>query len=1201
MTCAECGHQNVSRAKFCSECGTPLAQRCAQCGGDLPASAKFCPECGQAVTPVRAAPAAPVPERFSSPEQYTPQRLAEKILGSRTAMEGERKHVTILFADLRGSMELLASRDPEDARQMLDRVLERMMEAVHWYEGTVNQVMGDGIMALFGAPVALEDHAIRACYAAVRMQDSLRRWGEGIGDEAAATRIRVGINSGEVVVRSIGSDLRMDYSAVGESTHLAARLEQIADPGTVLISPATLALVDGYVQVESRGPTPVKGMPEPIELFRLTGVHLVRSRLQARTGRAFTKFIGRSPEVATLEAALTQARQGHGQVVAVVAEAGVGKSRLCAELIRSPSAQTCLTLETGCISYRRATPWLPIVELLRTYFQIESGEASDKTVDKVVGRVLSLDETLAPFTAAFLWLLDAPVDDPEWLRLDPQQRRLRALEGVKRLLLYESRVQPLIVIMEDLHWIDSETQALLDGLIAALPKARLLLLINYRPEYRHGWINKSWYHQIRIGALAPATAEEFLRALLGENPALELLKRLIIERTGGVPFFLEECVWSLRKSGALVGERGNYQLTQPVNEVRVPATVQDMLAARIDGLPEDEKRLLQATAVAGTAVDFSLLCQIADVPDEELRRLLAHLQEADFIYESRLFPDLEYSFRHALTHEVAYQGLVRGRRRMLHARIVEAIERLHANRIDEHVDRLGHHAFRGELWEKAVEYLRRAGLRAHGRFANGEAVALFEQALAALVHLPASTTRSELGVDLRLDLRASLYQLGEWEKIFTVLGEAQELAVALGDDGRGGWISVQIGDALRQSGRILEALPPMERARAAAERCGDEGLRLAVYQYLSVCRYAAGDFHGALELMEAISQAESGSSTVVAFGRTNAGSRAGFFAVALNWLARCLGECGDFERGALHGEHAVTLAESVDDPYSLALACIGLGYLHLLKGDTTQAIPLLERARAATHERNTPVVELQAVRNLALAYCLAGQLDAGVPMLEEALREVEARRFTVQQVTVILLLAEAYLLAGRIDDALALATRGMALARERGQRGEQAVALRLLGEAALTRSPIDGGAAEKSFREAAALAEACGMQPQAVRCELGLGRLFAVTGDIARAHEALASATIRLAELGMERWAKQAIETVGTIGRLIVVAGDRPQLFALLARIATTDSAPSIVLDRRHGVGAPAGVERRSRRSVDVALGGRGLAIIADIPEPADD
>ena len=407
ITCVGCGHENGSTAKFCAQCGASLARNCEKCGSAVAPSANFCSECGHPAAPPGQAPQVPV--RFTSPDNYTPQRIAEKVLLSRSAVEGERKHVTVLFADLKGSMELLAGRDPEDARRLLDEVLDRMMEAVHWFEGTVNQVMGDGIMALFGAPVAHEDHAVRACYAAVRMQEAVTQWAAARRQaEGIQVQIRVGVNSGEVVVRSIGSDLRMDYSAVGQTTHVAARMEQMADPGTILISPSTLGLAEGYIQVQPRGAATVKGLREPIDVFEVTGTNAVRSRLQARAGRGLTKFVGRRDELAQLLALFERVRQGQGRVVAVIAEPGLGKSRLYAELLHSPQTNDCLILETGCLSYRRAAAWLPIIELLRAYFQIESHDEPRKIESKISGRVFSLGELLVPYIPAFLWLLDVP-------------------------------------------------------------------------------------------------------------------------------------------------------------------------------------------------------------------------------------------------------------------------------------------------------------------------------------------------------------------------------------------------------------------------------------------------------------------------------------------------------------------------------------------------------------------------------------------------------------------------------------------------------------------------------------------------------------------------------------------------------------------------------------------------------------------------
>ena len=431
MQCPRCQTENPPQAKFCLECASPLARTCANCGTQLPPTAKFCLECAHPVTGPGPTPSQP---RFVSPQAYTPKHLAEKILTSRAALEGERKQVTVLFADLKGSMELLADRDPEEARKLLDPVLEHMMEAVHRYEGTVNQVMGDGIMALFGAPLAHEDHAVRACYAALRMQEEVRRHAEGVQRvEGIPLRIRVGLNSGEVVVRAIGSDLHMDYTAVGQTAHLAARMEQMAVPGSILIAEETLRLAEGYVQVKSLGPMPVKGLDAPVEVFEVLGAATVRSRLQAAAARGLTRFVGRDREVEHLREAMDRARAGQGQVVAIVGEAGVGKSRLVWEVTHSHRTEGWLILESGSVSYGKATAYLPVIDLLKAYCQIESRDDPRKIREKVTGKLFALDEALMPALPAFLALLDVPVDDAAWRTLDPAQRRRLTLDAVTRL------------------------------------------------------------------------------------------------------------------------------------------------------------------------------------------------------------------------------------------------------------------------------------------------------------------------------------------------------------------------------------------------------------------------------------------------------------------------------------------------------------------------------------------------------------------------------------------------------------------------------------------------------------------------------------------------------------------------------------------------------------------------------------------------
>ncbi|OFW30628.1 MAG: hypothetical protein A3H97_05785, partial [Acidobacteria bacterium RIFCSPLOWO2_02_FULL_65_29] len=748
MQCPRCRHENPAQSKFCAECGARLAQSCGGCGAELSPGAKFCNQCGRA---------AGTQAHFESPETYTPKHLAERILTSKGALDGERKQVTVLFADMKGSMELLSDRDPEEARKLLDPVLERMMDAVHHYEGTVNQVMGDGIMALFGAPLAHEDHAVRACYAALRMQEEIRRYAEEARRaHGVEVQVRAGLNSGEVVVRSIGSDLRMDYTAVGQTTHLAARMEQLAVPGTTRLTAGTLGLAEGYVEVKPLGPVPVKGLSDPVEVYELTGAGPARTRLQASRARGLTRFVGRDTEMEQLRLAAEAVQGGRGQVVAVVGEPGVGKSRLYYEFLRSHRTHGWLPLESGSVSYGKATAYLPLADLFRSYFKIEARDDMRAVRAKATGNLLTLDDALKDAVAPVLWLLDALPEDSPFLAIEPAERRRAALAAAKRVLLRESQVQPLMLVFEDLHWIDNETQAFLDSLVESIPAARILLAFNYRPEYRHAWSGKTYYRQLRIDPLPPESAHDLLEGLLGSDASVAPLKPLLIQRTEGNPLFLEESVRALAESGALTGSRGAYRLVRGLDTVRVPATVQSIIAARIDRLDPADKQLLQAAAVVGTDVPYSILKTILAGSEDDLQRGLARLQAAEFMYEARLFPELEYSFKHALTHEVAYGSVLLERRNFLHAAIVDAIETLHADRLAEQVELLAHHATRGRVSEKAVSYLRQAGLKAAARSANREAIGYFEQALALLDAMPPTAESLSEALDIRIALGPAL-------------------------------------------------------------------------------------------------------------------------------------------------------------------------------------------------------------------------------------------------------------------------------------------------------------------------------------------------------------------------------------------------------------------------------------------------------------
>jgi class 3 adenylate cyclase/tetratricopeptide (TPR) repeat protein len=923
VNCPRCQHENPADMSFCGECGTRLVALCSACGTVNAPTNKFCGKCGATLT--QGVPAA----RFASPETYTPKHLAAKILTPKSALEGERKLVTVLFADLKGSMELLADRDPEEARKILDPVLDRMMEAVHRYEGTVNQVMGDGIMALFGAPVAHEDHAMRACYSALRMQESVRRYAEEARRaHAVNVQIRIGLNSGEVVVRAIGSDLHMDYTAVGQTTHLAARMEQLASPGSIVLASATLELAEGYVAVKPLGPVPVRGVADPVEVYEVTGTGPARTRLQTAARRGLTHFVGRDTELSQLRRAQQLASAGHGQLVAVVGEAGVGKSRLVYEFTHSHRMQGWLVLEGVGVSYGKAASYLPVIDLLKSYFKIQDRDGLREIREKVTGKLLTLDEALKATLPALLALLDVPVDDVSWQALDSPQRRQRTLDAVRRLLLREAREQAVLLIVEDLHWIDGETQALLDGLADSLESAPLLLLVNYRPEYRHAWGGKTCYSQIRLHKLPAARAGELLDALLGDDPGLAPLKRLLVKR--GNPFFLEETVQTLVETKALVGERGRYRLTRPVQAIQVPATVQAMLAARIDRLPPEDKRLLQVASVIGKDVPFALLQAIAELSDEALCRGLDHLQAAEFLYETGLFPDLEYSFKHALIQDVTYRGLMGAQRRELHARIVAALETLCRDRLGEQIERLAYHALRADLGEQAVPYLRQAGLKAAARSVLHDARAWFEQALGVLEAIPESQSTLEQAFEIRLELRPVLNQLGEVRQQLERLREAEALAERLNDERRRGRVYAFITNVHSLLGELDEALASGTRALAIARRLGNLELRILVTTYLEQVQYFRGEYERLLkgDWAGARSLIERG---IVAFRTANVVLALPSAIACSAWALAQLGEASQALDRLREGEQLLELAAATGIEglayHALGRACLLLGRL----------------------------------------------------------------------------------------------------------------------------------------------------------------------------------------------------------------------------------------------------------------------------------
>lgn len=1074
--CPACHAEAVPGALACAQCGQELAQACPACGTPHGPTQKFCGECGSLLRHPsgRALDAAPGVDSGLLP--LPPAAPAP------AAPASERKQVTVLFADIKGSLEILAERDPEDANRVLDNTLHRMMDAVHHYQGTVSQARGDGIMALFGAPVAQEDHALRACFAAMRIQQSVAAYSqEAMRTEGVPVHVRVGLNSGEVVVRAIRNDIYTEYTAVGQTTHLAARMEQAAAPGTILATAQTARLVEGQVQVRPVGPIAVKGLAAPVEVCEILGAGPAQARLQARQSRMHTPFVNRDSERQQLRQALTAARSGSGRMLVLGGEAGVGKSRIVGEFVQHHGSD-CLLLEIHPAHFGGAASLQPVIDMLRGYFGIDAGEPAAAVRKKATARVAERLPALLGQVAPLLDAMDALPADHAYRKEDAATRRTATVQAIAALVLGESQAQPVIAVFEDLQWADSLTRALLDELVARLAGAALLLLGCHRPHYRPPWLSAPGVQALAMAPLKPAATAALLQGILGDGADVPALSRQLHQRAGGNPFFVEEIIQSFVSAGALQGSTGAYRRLQPLPLTQIPATIESLLAARIDGLRPGDKLLLQQAAVIGERVPHGLLRRLTGLNTAELRARLARLRDADFLSEDAQYAEPVHVFKHALTQEVAYRELLHERRREIHARIVAAMELEFADRLPAVVDQIAHHALRGRLWDKALTYLRAAGGRAAERYAYLEAVALYEQALEVVAEASQGAERLQHAIDLRFELRNALQPLGERERMTTVLQDAAELAQQLGDPARIGWVQSYLTDHYWIMGQTREAAAAGEQALRIGSEQDDLALQVVTRLPLGLLHHTRGDYHQAMSHFGWNIGALQGALQESRFGLFVLPS-----AFSCSFQAWALVELGEHDQAMHHARRGIEIAERIRHASSIGYAYLGLGVVQLRHGDLPDAVASLQRALSASGFANSQVGLAYVAFHLGYALVLSGRVAEGLAMLEETVLLAETRRFVARHSLRLAYLAEAYALAGRNEEGEAVAARAIALAREHDERANEAHAL--VAAACVAQAQGRPDAARSALGEALALAAQLGMTPLQQRCRFKLGHL----------------------------------------------------------------------------------------------------------------
>jgi class 3 adenylate cyclase/predicted ATPase len=1095
MRCTKCGTESTTSRKFCAACGSSLARRCQKCGaGNAPSSA-FCEDCGTAL----AGSPAPIDTGSSQTTSTAPEiHVTPGPQDPSSTIEGERKTVTALFADMKGSTELMEDLDPEEARAIIDPALKLMIEAVRRYDGYVVQSTGDGIFALFGAPLAHEDHPQRALYAALRLQEELKRYSDRMRHEGRLPlQARVGVNTGEVVVRSIETgEAHTEYTPIGHTANLAARMQVLAPVGSIAATEQVRMLCEGYFLFNNLGPTKIKGVSEPVNVYEVTGLGPLRTRLQRSVGRGLTKFVGREREMEALKHAAELAKSGRGQIAAALAEPGVGKSRLFFEF-KATSRSGWMVLETFSVSHGKASAYLPVIDLLRNYFDISATDDARKRREKVAGKIAILDRSLEDTLPYLFALLGIVEDDDPLAQMDGQIRKRRTLDAIKRILLRESLNQPLMVIFEDLHWIDEQTQELLNLLAESIGTGKILLLVNYRPEYSHQWGNKTYYTQLRLDPLGKESAEEMLAVLLGDGKDLLPLKRLIIERTEGTPFFMEEIVQVLFEDGVLQCN-GAVKLAKSMNTVKVPATVQSVLASRIDRLQAEDKELLQTVAVLGREFPLGLARRVTLTPDDELEPKLSRLQAGEFIYEQVAADDVEYVFKHALTQEVAYNALLIERRKLLHERAGEALESIFSEQLEDHLSELAHHYSRSDNAAKAVEYLGRAGQQALQRSAYADALSNLSAAINLLQKLPDSPERIQREVLLQLAVGpASMAVKGlaapETELAYT---RARELSERLGDYPGlfHALLGLRVTHLLR--GELRKAYELADEMLRLAQSTQERTFLLYAHGARGPTSFHLGEFLPAREDFEkAISLYQGERALILRSGGVDAG------VACLSMAALTLWQLGYPDQALKRADEALSSAQALSHPLSIGLAQIIFGVLHQYR---REARPTQKSAESGI----TVAAEYGASDFLALAPGLRGWAMAeqgcnqeGIEHIQKALATHRATGAELWRPYFLCLLADVYMSTGRLDDAQSALMEARDAAEKYEVRHYEPEIHRLKGELTLKQDDSDTAAAQNCFERAVEIAHKQSARSLELRATLSLARLIAKNGkrDEARA------------------------------------------------------------------------------------------------------
>jgi class 3 adenylate cyclase/tetratricopeptide (TPR) repeat protein len=1096
MQCLQCRAENRESRRFCAACGAALLLHCPACHFANEPGERFCGGCGRSLT------APPRVAETRSPGAYTPKHLADRILTSRAAMEGERKHVTVLFCDLVDSSRLAEQLDPEAMHQTMDRVLRLMAEAVHRYDGTVNQFLGDGLMALFGAPLALEDHALRAVHAALAIQETLAGYSAQLQRErGVAVRLRIGLNTGPVVVGRIGDDLRMDYTAVGDTTHLAARLQALAEPDAILMGETTHRAVQGYVRTDAVGPVQIRGRTQPVTVYRVLGRRRRRSRLEVRVERGLTPLVGRSRELGLLRDCFERAREGRGQVVGILGEPGVGKSRLLFEFRDTLLKESATWLEGQCSPYGQSTPYLPILDILRTSFEIEEGDNPLQLEEKLRRGIRALDPSLETMLPLLRDLFHLPVEDEALKHLDPAMKRRQTFEAIRALTAEVARQRPLVLVLEDLHWADKASEEFLTFFVGGFATIPVLLATTQRPGYSAPWTDRSWYRQLAIDTLSNHETETMITGLLGARDIPGALVGKILEKAEGNPLSVEEIVASLVERQAVIHDGARVRWSAE-SEIDFPATIQDVVRARIDRLDETLKEVLQCASVIGRVFRARLLTRLADVPGQ-IDEHLGRLKQYELIHDASFFPEPEFTFKHAVIQDVVYQSLLSQRRAELHAAAGEAFEALYPDQLEENAGRIVPHYRLGGRPDKVLRYAVTAGDRAARLHATAEAKAYYELALDAVTRLPASADIQRAEIDAILKLAAVGGTRQDIERDQTNLERARAVAEALHDEPRLARVLYWLGRLQYVRWNPQAAIDYAQQSLEIGERLGDDAILAPPVNLMGRIHWIRSDYGRASQMLER---------SVAQMQRLgNKGEQATAAATA----GCVFGLMGEFERATAFGTQGVELAREIRNPFAEAAAYCQRAIVYDQQGDWEHSLADHAVAREVA-TRVGDLFRLFVVKSWeGRARTVTGDAAAGRVLVQDSLdiaAKIGTRLTLPWQKT---FLASCHLALGETEAAVEVSAEAVRIATETGDRTPLALAHRTFAEAIARQDPAARDTAETSMREAIRILEEIGALPELARTYASYARVLGAWGSGEQAVEFRARAGGMFETMGM--------------------------------------------------------------------------------------